>query len=363
MISRILVLSGLIIGLSIGGYYLVLHSGSPEPDDRAVRRLAQLPEAVSNNAVAAIEIGGQTHAFSFGGLHAGKTWNDVTANAYACLLETGQCDEIAGLPDGVGRLASIAATAGEYIYIFGGYTVGADGSERSTPEVWQFDPVSMTYTRMADIPVPVDDSVALVHDDRFIYLVSGWHDHDNVAHTQLFDTRTGEWSAATDWPGSPVFGHAGGILDRQMLICGGVEVVPPVSPEARRTFELYEACWTGEIDRDDPTRIAWAEASIPGAARYRAAMTGSERLGGFVVIGGTENPYNYNGIGYDGVPSEPVDLIVIHRDGALERITRPGFSGYMDHRGLLEWEGGFVTLGGMAMAQAVSADVRVIPLD
>jgi Kelch motif len=363
MTNRILLLLGLIGSVAAGGYLYYSANPASTGETYRVRLVAQLPDAVSNNAVAAIEIAGQTHAFSFAGLHSGKAWNDVTSDAYACILETGRCDEVAGLPDGIGRLASIAATAGEHIYIFGGYTVGEDGSERSTPEVWQFDPVSMSYTRMADIPLPVDDSVALVYDDRYIYLVSGWHDHDNVATTQLFDSRTGEWSVATDWPGSPVFGHAGGILDRQMLICGGVEVVPPASPNARRTFELYEACWTGEIDPVDPSRVEWAPAHIPGAARYRAAMTGSERLGGFVVIGGTDNPYNYNGIGYNGAPSEPDDLIIVNHNGSIERITRPGFSGRMDHRGLLEWSGGFVTVGGMAAGQIVSDEVRLIPLD
>jgi hypothetical protein len=363
MTSRILFLLAAIIGLAMGGYYLAVNGPSMNSEDQTARSVARLPQPVSNNAVAAIEIAGQMHVFSFGGLHAGKAWSDVTADAYACTLDTGQCDVIAGLPDGIGRLASIAVTVGEVIYIFGGYTVGEDGSERSTPEVWQFDPVSTSYLRMADIPLPVDDSVALVYGDRYVYLVSGWHDHDNVANTQIFDTQTGEWSEATDWPGSPVFGHAGGILGRQMLICGGVEIVPPIADGARRTFELYDACWTGDIDPLDPAVIDWTPSQILGAARYRAAMTGSERLGGFVVMGGADNPYNYDGIGYNGTPSEPVDLIVISRDHAIERITRPGLAGSMDHRGLLEWEGGFVTLGGMTAGQVVSDNVRAIPLD
>ncbi|GJL97226.1 MAG: hypothetical protein DHS20C06_10430 [Hyphobacterium sp.] len=363
MTNRILVLLGLIGSVAAGGY--LYFSENPPPADvmGQVRRIAQLPHAVSNNAVAAIEMAGQTHAFSFAGLRSGKDWSDVTANAYACALDTAQCNEIAGLPDGIGRLASIAATAGEHIYIFGGYTVGEDGSERSTPEVWQFDPVSTSYTRMADLPLPVDDSVALVYENRYVYLVTGWHDHDNVANTQMLDTQTGEWSEATGWPGSPVFGHAGGILERQILICGGVEVVPPIADGMRRTFELYDACWRGDIDPLDPTHIDWTSAQIPGAARYRAAMAGSERLDGFVVIGGTENPYNYDGVGYDGMPSEPVDLIIVDRQNAVERITRPGLAGSMDHRGLIEWRSGFVTLGGMTDGQVVSNEVRMVPLD
>jgi len=342
---------------------LTLAACSPSSPDGGVEMLARLPEAVSNNAVAAAEVDGRVMAYSFAGLGAGKTWQDVTANAYACDLAAGDCREIAGLPDGVGRLASIAATANQQVYIFGGYTVAEDGSERSTPEVWRFDPQNETYSRMADLPLPVDDSVALVYGDRYIYLVSGWHDHDNVDAVQVYDTAEDRWFEATNWPGSPVFGHAGGVLGNRLLICGGVEVVPPVSEDTRRTFELYEACWAGEIDREELTQINWEVASAPGAARYRAAMTRSTRLDRLVVVGGSDNPYNYNGIGYDGTPSEPVDPIMLISDNESIRITRPDYAATMDHRGLVEWNDGFVTLGGMTGDQSVTDAVRYITVD
>ena len=37
--------------------------------------------------------------------------------------------------------------------------------------------------------------------------------------------------------------------------------------------------------------------------------------------------------------------------------------GTMDHRGLIEWNGAFFTLGGMNDAQEVISDVRAIRLD
>lgn len=329
---------------------------------------AHLPEPVTNNAVAAAEVEGRTIAYSFAGLHAGKTWEDVTADAYACDLEARECREISGLPDGVGRLASVAATVGNRIYIYGGYTVAEDGSEHSTPEVWIFDPATETYARAADMPVPVDDSVAVVLDDRHVYLVSGWHETDNVDLVQVHDTQDDRWFQATAFPGDPVFGHAGGIVDHDMVICGGAAVIPPETEGGRRSFVHSNTCWHGEIDGSDPAVITWSEfPGHQGPARYRAAATGSARTGMVHFTGGTDNPYNYNGIGYDGAPSRPLDSVMYPRE------LRPGADwgfdigyatfGTMDHRGMVEWNGAFFTLGGMNDAQEVISDVRAIRFD
>ena len=123
-----------------------------------------LPEPVANNAVALH--GGEI--YSFAGLGAGKTWRDVHAKAYKCTVEASQCEAIPALPDGKGRLAATAQTVGDMIYIFGGYTVAQDHTEVSTPEVFAFDPKTQSYSRRANIPVPVDDSVSLVYQDRYI---------------------------------------------------------------------------------------------------------------------------------------------------------------------------------------------------
>jgi len=329
---------------------------------------AHLPEPVTNNAVAAAEVDGRTIAYSFAGLHASKTWEDVTADAYACDLEARECRGIAGLPDGIGRLASVAATVENRIHIFGGYTVAEDGTEHSTPDVWIFDPVSETYARAADMPVPVDDSVAFVLDDRYVYLVSGWHETDNVDLVQVYDSAEDRWFQATAFPGDPVFGHAGGIVGRDMVVCGGAAVVPPETEGGRRSFVHSNACWHGEIDASDPSVIAWSEfPGHQGPARYRAAAAGSARTGMVYFSGGTDNPYNYNGIGYDGEPSRPLDSVMYPRE--LSPGAEWGFDigyatfGTMDHRGLIEWNGAFFTLGGMNDEQEVISDVRAIRFD
>lgn len=42
----------------------------------------------------------------------------------------------------------------------------------------------------------------------------------------------------------------------------------------------------------------------PGAPLYRAA--GGASAGLALFVGGSDNPYNYTGVGYDGVPAEPL---------------------------------------------------------
>lgn len=69
---------------------------------------------------------------------------------------------------------------GRKVYIFGGYAVAADHSEHSVASVHRLDPAENTYAEVAPMPVPVDDTVALVYRDRYVYLVSGWHETGNA---------------------------------------------------------------------------------------------------------------------------------------------------------------------------------------
>ncbi len=319
--------------------------------------IAYLPKPVTNNAVALV---GDT-AYSFAGLHAGKTWQDTSADAYACDLGAGTCRTIAPLPDGIGRLAATAVTVQGKVYIFGGYTVAEDGAEKSTPEVWVFNPQGETYTRAADMPVPVDDAASLVFGDRYVLLVSGWYDTDNVANVQVLDTVENTWARATDYPGAPVFGHAGAIAGDQLLICGGVKVVPPIAPAKRRSFVLSDTCWQGEISNNAQS-IRWAKLQEKpiGAAYRRAAMVLPN--GDMAFYGGAMNPYNYNGIGYDGVPSTPLARIDIASGNPISWRTMPAPAG-MDYRGALYWRGALVTLGGMDEEQQVLDRVQAISLD
>ena len=149
------------------------------PADETGTTSPSLPSAISNNAVA-VAGNGEPRVYSFAGLLAGKTWKDVTNRAFEFEPGAHSWREIEPLPAGVGRLASTAKTVAGAIFIFGGYTVAEDGTEASTAEVYRFEPESGRYTSLPHMPVPVDDAISGVYRERFIYLVSGWHDSDNV---------------------------------------------------------------------------------------------------------------------------------------------------------------------------------------
>ena len=183
------------------------------------------------------------------------------------------------------------------------------------------------------------------------------HDLGNVNLVQVFDTQTLSWAQATPWPGAPVFGHSGGISDGQMLICDGVRI-QYAKDDGPRQFLPSEQCWIGRIDMENHRRISWRQVSPhPGAARYRMAAIGdsSQRV---VFAGGSVNPYNFNGIGYNGVPGEAEKSVFGYsfvtgdwlQLGDLPR-------GTMDHRGLLFSDGWYYLVGGMQNPQAVTSDV------
>jgi len=321
--------------------------------------LPPLPVPVSNNAVAGVTRNGVQYLMSFMGLGAGKTHSDIVKQAWLWTSETRHWSAFPDVPVDQGRLASVAVGLNDRVILFGGYTVEADGGEFSTPEVYVVDPVERTYKRRADMPVPVDDTVALPYTNRYIYLVSGWHDTGNVSAVQLYDTREDTWATATDFPGVAVFGHAGGIVGRTLIIAGGVGVL--AEQDGKREFGAIDQAWKGEIDADDPARITWAELpTTAGTNRYRMAATGDAASGLVIFAGGTKRPYNFSGIGYDGQPAEPsgqVFALDIERDAWVhfDGLNRPAT---MDHRGLLPLNDGvFVTFGGMGPNQEVIRNV------
>ena len=340
------------------GYVITFFLFSPDcwAASITVRELAALNSPVTNNAVAKIQTPDGPVFFSFMGLEAGKTWRDTSSKAYALFPWESRWLPIASVPGKQGRLAGIAVGVNQSVYVIGGYTVDEDHSEKSVPTVHRYNTKSDTYTTMKPMPIPVDDTVALLYQDRFIYLVSGWHDSGNVNLVQVYDTESGLWFQATPFPGSPVFGHSGGIVKNKMVVCDGVKIA--VAKKNPREFVPSNECYLGEIRTDDVTRIDWVQLPPhPGSSRYRMAATGSvEQL--VVFAGGSTNPYNYDGVGYNGKPSRPSKTVFafdIHKRRWLPLGDLDIAS--MDHRGLLESDKGFVIVGGMRGGQQVSAEV------
>ena len=325
-------------------------------------KLSPLPAPTSNNAVAIFRGGKDPQIFSFMGIGPKKIWDAITNSAYRLDFSTGKWTELRPVPGTAGRLAASAAELHEQVFIIGGYVVDAQGGEVTVSDVNVYVPYENRYYRGADIPTPVDDSVIGVYRDRYIYLISGWSGSksDAVRNVQIYDTDKNRWMEATPIPGAPVFGHAGGIVGNTIVYVDGAYKNPSgASPK----FVASSECWMGKINKKHPTNIAWTKLpGHPGNARYRIAAGAFEKEGRIYFSGGTDNPYNYDGIGYNGRPSEPspVTFAFSVRSGKWETISENTPDPTMDQRGLLATHRGLILVGGMEKGQQVSAQVRVV---
>ncbi|WP_420462424.1 Kelch repeat-containing protein [Candidatus Palauibacter sp.] len=327
-------------------------SGTAFPD----RLPPPLPMSVANNAVAAIETSAGWAVFSFLGIDSTKLWSGVTTASFRWDLGSPAWRAIKP-PPGPGRLAATAQAFDGRIFLFGGYTVAEDGGEQSRPEVDVLDPETGRWTRAAPMPIPVDDAISGVWRDSLIFLVSGWHDSDNVAAVQIYDPARDAWAQATPIPGPPVFGHAGGIVGDAIVYIDGARV--QAEP---RAFLLEASSWLGRIDPADPTLIGWERLSDhPGPGLYRAAAVAVGTRVAFA--GGSDNAYNYNGTGYDGRPAEPWDgafAFDLAAGGWVD--LPPPDTPTMDHRGIVIADGRAFIVGGMTAGQRVTNRVTEIRL-
>ena len=324
-------------------------------------QLSAIPVPVSNNGVAQVKVNNNWYWISFSGLGNNKGYQDVHNRTFAFDVSKNKWLEKSPVPIAkpinglVGRLASVATAINETAYVFGGYTVAKDHSEVSVPDVYAYHVLSDKYQALAPMPVPVDDSIALPYNNRYIYLISGWHNDGNVNLVQVYDIKTDKWQQASPFPGKAVFGHAGGIVDNTILVCDGVRV--DVHLNKRRSYAAETACYRGEIDSQTPHKIAWFKVEHPtGESRYRMAAKGivnNTTNKEIVFVGGSNNPYNYNGIGYNGMPSEPSNQIWRYNIKTAQWQITTTDTATMDHRALLELNGELFTLGGMGKKQQV----------
>ena len=344
---------------TIVGILLLFAAGQAIAQLIETEALPELNQEVSNNAVTLVETKDGPYLYSFLGLGSGKTWKDISNRAVVLRPGTEgwpgakSWTELEPVPGNAGRLAASAISAGGAAWLFGGYTVAEDGSENSIAGVYRIRPGEKQLQWVTDMPVPVEDAVLLAYQDRYIYLVSGWHDLGNVNLVQVLDTHNMQWAQATPWPGAPVFGHSGGISDGQVLVCDGVRIQYPADVSPRQFLSSNE-CWLGKIDTKNHRRIHWRSvAAHPGVARYRMAATGDSD-NRVVFAGGSANPYNFNGMGYNGVPSDAESSVFSysfktgkwHEHGQLP-------DGTMDHRGLPYSNGWYYLIGGMQQKQTV----------
>jgi len=318
-----------------------------------------LPEAISNNAVAIAKVKDGMEIFSLMGIGPKKTWEAVTSEAYTIDVGTGKAYTIHPVPGTAGRIGAMAIGVGGRVFLFGGYVL-YQGGGMAVPDLNIYEPVHDLWSRGPDMSVAVGDAVIGIHRDRYIYLIGGRSNNGPVSVVQMFDVEKNRWSQATPIPGAPVFGHAGGLVGEAILYVDGARTNPAGNSPR---FVASDECWLGKIDRHKPAKIDWSKLpNHPGSARFRIAAGSSERDDKIYFVGGTDNPYDYNGIGYDGKPSEPSPLTFafdLHAN-KWETLNENTPNPTMDHRGLLVTREGLVIIGGMEKGQQVTARVSLL---
>jgi N-acetylneuraminic acid mutarotase len=230
----------------------------------------------------------------------------------------------------------------------------------AVPDVNIYEPAHDQWSRGPDLPVPVGDAVVGLYHDRYIYMIGGRSSKGPVSDVQLFDVEKNRWSQATALPGGAVFGHAGGLVGETIVFVDGARSNPAGNSPR---FVASDECWIGKIDHHNPGKVDWSKLpSHPGNARFRIAAGSSERDEKVYFAGGSDNPYDYNGIGYDGKPAEPsaVTFAFDLHSNKWETLNENTPNPTMDHRGLLVTREGLVIIGGMEKGQQVSARVALL---
>ena len=337
--------------------------GSARPDAQTApdaqvgwARGPDLPEPVSNNALASVETEGGCMIFSLLGIDSSRDSSGIHNRGFR--LREGD-DSWISLPviPGPPRLATNAVGLRGEPYVLGGYEVQGGGTEVSANTLQRFDLAFGRWVTMAPMPVPVDDVGAATWLDRYIVVVSGWSNTGNVDAVQIYDVESDTWTQATAFPGTPVFGQSMAISGDELVLIDGVR-------SGALGFTLVNQAWRGTLDPDQPGEIAWTDlGEHPGPARYRAG--GVTTNGGAMWFhGGTSEPYNFDGLRYDNSqPATPLATTLSYQDEAFSLIEVPEKpNATMDHRALVPCGERVLSVGGMTAGPDVTAEIwSIVP--
>lgn len=325
----------------------------------AERKWAPLPVALANNAVTSMKVDKQLVLFSFMGIGVKKTWNTVTNRSFGLNTETGEWTEYRPVPGPAGRLAASAVSVKDVIYLLGGYTVDRRGEESAVRSVEVLLPSKDIWYRGEDMPTPLADFVAGQYRDRYVYTIGGLSRGNPLNSVQVYDAEKNTWKTATPSPGSPVFGSAGALVEDTIIYIDGARKNPAGE---KPKFVASDECWMGKIDHHDPTKIQWSKIDgNPGKARFHIAAGISKRDHKIYFSGGTDNPSDFRGVGYDGHPAQPSPTIFAWdlRTSKWQVVSENAPTPVMDSRALLVVPQGLVLIGGMEKDQKILSRVTI----
>jgi len=324
-------------------------------------RLPALPVPVTGNAVTVLRSGGANLLFSLMGMGAKKSWDAVTNTAFYLDPDWDQWYPLKSVPGTAGRIDASAIGAHGSVFLFGGVVVDDQNRGIVVSDVNIYAPRTQTWFRGSDMPIPVANSVIGVYRDRYIYLFGGRSNNGVVPSVQIYDAEKSRWLQGTPLPGQPVFGHAGALLDDSIILVDGAYKNPSaIGPP----YLASDQCWSGKIDRHDPSRIEWSKLPAhPGSARFGIAAGASEKDRKIYFADGTDNPDGDTGLGFDGKPSEPSPMTFAWnlRAAKWEVVNQATPNPTMNNHGLLVIPEMLVLAGGLEKGQTVTRRVTVIP--
>ncbi len=278
-----------------------------------VTELSPMPEAISNNAVCEGFVNGVSYVYSFSGIDETKEFDGIHNRAYRYNTQTDTWESISPLPSDDGVIAASANRIGNIIYIIGGYTVFANGSEISSNKVHRYDTQTNTYlSDGAPIPIPIDDQVQVTYRDSLIYVITGWSNSGNINDVQIYDPANDTWQIGTPitFQEAPVFGGAGTVIGDTIYFFGGAG--------NGANFPIQSILRKGAINPDNALEIEWSKSNIAIQSYRPAATTAGNNA---YLIGGAGKTYNFDGLAYNGgFGVEPSNRSVVYRpaDGFVE---------------------------------------------
>jgi N-acetylneuraminic acid mutarotase len=319
-------------------------------------KIPPMPAAVTGNAVASLR--GGLDVFSLMGVGPKKTWDDISNQVYQLHLSSAKWSTGHPVPGVAGRLGASAIGAKSQIFLFGGYVVDAQANEMTIGDVNSYLADAKRWYRAEDMPVPVDSAVIGVTHDRYIYLIGGRSKNGPVNNVQVYDIEKNAWSQATPFPGTPVFGHAGGLTDETIVYVDGAKK----NTGAGAPYVASDECWIGRIDHKDPNKIEWSKLPAhPGPGRF-GIVAGVGDGHKILFSGGTALPHNYKGLDFEG---KPADLSTVSFEYELHgnkwaTLAEDTFDVRTDSRGILITPIGAMILGGMVNNHAVTARAMLL---
>ena len=320
-------------------------------------KIPPMPGAVSSNAVAALS--GGLDVYSLMGIGPKKTWDDVSNKVYVLHLRSAKWSEGKPVPGVAGRLGASAVGAKGQIFLFGGYVLDGQLTEITVPDVNAYVPDNHKWYRAEDMPVPVDRAVIGEMHDRYIYLVGGRSKNGPVNIVQVYDIEKNSWSQGTPFPGTPVYGHAGGVADDEIVFVDGAKK----NAEAGKPDVASDECWRGRIDKKDPYKIEWSKLPAhPGAARF-GIVAGVGEKNKIFFSGGSASLHSFKGQDAEGKPVEVsgVTFAFELHGNKWETIAEDTFDVRLDSGGVLSTPVGPMVIGGMVKNTAVTARAVVLP--